>query len=85
MRPSLFLAVVLVVPLAACANTSGAVNLINAVETNLNHCHHTVTYSASVGALNPGSGATVQGNIDCPAASPAPTTPATPTPLTPAP
>lgn len=60
-------------PLGACASTSGAVNLINAVEKNLDHCHHTVTYAASVGAMNPGSGAQIQGTIDCPATSDAAT------------
>lgn len=62
-------------PLGACGTTSGAVNLINAVEKNLDHCHHTVTYAASVGAMNPGSGAQIQGTIDCPAVSPTPVAP----------
>lgn len=31
------------------------------------HCERLVSYSASVGALNPGSGATINGQIRCPA------------------
>jgi outer membrane lipoprotein SlyB len=57
--------------LGGCANTSGAVNLLNTLEQNYAHCHHTVTYNATVGAMNPGSGAMVQGTIDCPAIPPA--------------
>lgn len=62
--------------LGGCANNAaGAVNLINAVESNLTHCHHQVTYSASAGPINPGSGVTIQGTIDCPAILPAPPAP----------
>lgn len=72
-RRGLALAILIAtLPLGACANTKGAVDFVNAVETNLNHCHHTVNYQLSVGALNPGSGAQVQGTVDCPAIPPAP-------------
>lgn len=43
------------------------------------HCERLVSYSASVGALNPGSGATINGQIRCPAKE-APAAPPTPPP-----
>lgn len=54
--------------LGGCATgNSDPAAFIKAFGEAYNHCERLVSYSASVGALNPGSGATVNGQIRCPA------------------
>ena len=59
-------AVLATLALAGCqtAKTQGTIDLINAFrQTN---CHVGGTITAQVGALNPGSGATLTATVDCP-------------------
>lgn len=54
--------------LSACSSVnSDPAALVKALGEAYSHCERLVSYSASVGALNPGSGATVNGQIRCPA------------------
>lgn len=54
--------------LGGCATgNSDPAAFIKAFGEAYSHCERLVSYSASVGALNPGSGATVNGQIRCPA------------------
>lgn len=50
----------------ATANTDPAA-VLKALGEVYGHCERIVSYSASVGALNPGSGATINGQVRCPA------------------
>lgn len=63
--------------LAGCASgsTDNLTKVMNTFSSNYAHCKHSVTYSAILGGMNPASGISVQGTIDCPPVS-APTTPA---------
>lgn len=80
MRAALATIVPLALALGGCGTvqTDSMVKLMTTFSTQYAHCHHGVTYSAVLGGMNPGSGVTVQGQIDCPAV------PATPTPVPPA-
>ena len=62
--------------LGGCAtgNTDPAA-VLKALGDTYSHCERIVTYQASVGALNPASGATISGQVRCP---PRTTEPATP-------
>ena len=53
-------------PLGAC-NTTNATSVDSFITTLSNtNCHVTGSFSATVGAVNPGSGATLTTMIDCP-------------------
>ncbi len=56
-----------VVGLGGCASVTKAQN-INSFITTLSqtNCHVTGTFAATVGAMNPGSGANLTTSIDCP-------------------
>lgn len=67
--------------LSGCASSSvdNLTKVMNTLSTNYAHCKHGVTYSAILGGMNPASGVSVQGSIDCPALPvAAPTAAATP-------
>lgn len=57
--------------LSACAtaNTDPAA-VLKALGEAYGHCERIVSYSASIGALNPGSGATINGQVRCPPKTP---------------
>lgn len=57
--------------LSACASTS-PVAVLEVLGKTYAHCERTVTYSASVGPLNPTSGGQINGTVRCPPAAPAP-------------
>jgi len=62
--------------LSACSTVaSDPAAILKALGDNYAHCERIVSYSASVGALNPASGATISGQVRCP-----PKTVAEPTP-----
>lgn len=67
------------VALAGCAtgNTDPA-EVLRALGENYAHCERLVSYSASVGAFNPGSGATISGQVRCPPKTAPAAEPATP-------
>jgi hypothetical protein len=69
-----FVVLLLLLPLTACttADTSGITSLVNALSKD--HCTSNLTYQAQVGALNPGSGLSISGSINCPAVAPTGTT-----------
>lgn len=58
--------------LGACnANTATALNsTLTTLSQNYAHCHHTIDYQASVGALAPTSGVAIHGTVDCPPVGP---------------
>lgn len=59
------------VGLSGCSTLTGGqgdpLAVLEALGKLYGHCERTVTYAASVGPLNPGSGATVNGSVRCPA------------------
>ncbi len=55
------------------ANTDPAA-VLKALGEAYDHCERIVSYSASIGALNPGSGATINGQIRCPPKTPSAST-----------
>lgn len=57
--------------LTACASAS-PVEVLEVLGKAYGHCERTVTYSASVGPLNPASGGQINGTVKCPPAAPAP-------------
>lgn len=62
--------------LGGCAtgNTDPAA-VLKALGDTYAHCERIVTYQASVGALNPASGATISGQVRCPPRTAEPATP----------
>ena len=54
-----------------CASTDPS-KVLDALGRNYAHCERTVTYSAAIGPLNPGSGATISGTVRCQPAEAAP-------------
>lgn len=53
--------------LSACSTVaSDPAAVLKALGDNYAHCERIVSYSASVGALNPASGATISGQVRCP-------------------
>ena len=58
--------------LAGCGTTTVASinSTLDTLAKDYAPCDRTVNYSASVGAMNPGSGAQVQGTIHCPPHNP---------------
>ena len=72
-------------PLAACntANQAAATSFLHGIAQDYAPCERTVTYAASVGAMNPGSGAQIQGTIHCPPHDPTTGKPIDPTPAPP--
>lgn len=61
----------LAVSLSACASTS-PVAVLEVLGKTYAHCERTVTYSASVGPLNPSSGGQINGTVRCPPVTSAP-------------
>lgn len=57
--------------LSACASASPE-DVLRVLGEAYGHCERTVTYSASVGPLNPSSGGQINGTVKCPPAAPAP-------------
>lgn len=53
--------------LGGCSSTKSLNSTLMTLSKVYAHCHHTVSYSASIGPMNPTSGAQLQGQIDCPA------------------
>lgn len=63
----------------ATANTDPAA-VLKALGDAYAHCERIVSYQASVGALNPASGATISGQVRCPPKTEAPAAAPTPPP-----
>lgn len=60
--------------LAGCASSQSASSLDSFITTmSKTNCHVTLSTSASVGVMNPGSGAQFQAQADCPNGALAPT------------
>lgn len=67
--------------LSACSTVaSDPAAVLKALGDNYAHCERIVSYSASVGALNPASGATISGQVRCPPKTEAPAVAPTPPP-----
>lgn len=64
--------------LGGCSTTNAdPAAFVKAFGEAYSHCERLVSYSASVGALNPSSGATINGQIRCPPQTQAPAVPPT--------
>lgn len=69
MKRALFLgaATAACLSLSACASVnSDPAAVLKALGDAYAHCERSVTYTASVGALNPASGAQISGTVHCP-------------------
>lgn len=55
--------------LSGCASAS-PVEVLEVLGRTYAHCERTVTYSASIGPLNPASGGQISGVVKCPPAAP---------------
>lgn len=60
--------------MSACSTTADPAKILETLGSNYAHCERTVNYTATVGALNPASGATVSGSVRCPPKTAAPAT-----------
>lgn len=69
LRPFLAVAVLAVsMSLAGCmTGKADPVAVLDALGRNYAHCERTVSYAATVGPVNPSSGATINGTVRCPA------------------
>lgn len=60
--------------LSGCVSAGSLNATLDTLARNYAHCERTVTYMATMGPINPASGAQISGTVHCPPVSVAPPT-----------